>query len=592
MKQLYLLLLLPTFVFSKNSLETKQLKIETDSIKDVEIQVQKYIDDAWDLIMKGNDSALIFTEKAMEISKLKNYALGKAITFETEGMYYEIVKSNYNLASQLYFKGIEVCETNNLEYASSIYHTLGVMFHQSDSYVKALKYFTTAHNLATKANDSILIKMCLINLGSVNSSLENFDTAIDFMEKSLAYKIKIRQDLDYSTYCNLGNLYVKQKKYDKALPYLLKATEQHPDNFNSEINLHFLLQLKALTKDTTGMKPILKRAKVASVSAVRLREKSLLLRTLADYYKSIENYKEAIKYRDEFINIFEEIKEKQRDETVYEIETKYETEKKDAQLQLLKVESEKKEQQKQIYFIMAISGLLIASILGFTVKKNIKKNATLARQKKLLEAALNEKNALLKEVHHRVKNSFQIVSSLLYLQSENSEDKEAKIAIKEAENRVRSMVLVHQKLYNKDELVGIDTKEYITDLVKDIIDSHHFKEEKIKYELNIASFVLDIETITPIGLILNELIINTLKHAFKEEKKGSKILINFAKENDKLVLRVKDNGKGFEGEIKSSSFGITLMKALSKKLKATLHYNSEPAIGTEAILNITKFNVL
>lgn len=592
MKQLYLLLLLPVFMFSNNSVEKDELKVTNDSIKSVKVEVQEYIDFAWDYIMKGNDSALIFIEKAMEISELKNYVIGKAITFETEGMYYEIVKSNYTLASQLYFKGIEVCEANNLEYASSIYHTLGIMFHQSDSYVKALKYFTIAHNLAKESNDSILIKMCLINLGSVNSSLENFDTAIDFMEESLAFKINIRQDLDYSTYCNLGNLYVKQEKYNKALPYLLKATEQHPDNFNSEINLHFLLQLKALTKDTTGMKPILKRAKVASVSAVRLREKSLLLRTLADYYKSIENYKEAIKYRDEYITAFEEIKEKQRDETVYELETKYETEKKDAQLNLLKVESEKKEQQKQLYFIMAISGLLIASILGFTVKKNIQKNATLAKQKKLLEAALNEKNTLLKEVHHRVKNSFQIVSSLLYLQSENSEDKEAKIAIKEAENRVRSMVLVHQKLYNKDELVGIDTKEYITDLVKDIIDSHHFKEEKIKYELNIVSLVLDIETITPIGLILNELIINCLKHAFKEEKKESKIIVSFTEDNNKLLLTVKDNGKGFEGEIKSSSFGITLMKALSKKLKATLQYNSKVGIGTEATLNIKKFNIL
>ena len=184
------------------------------------------------------------------------------------------------------------------------------------------------------------------------------------------------------------------------------------------------------------------------------------------------------------------------------------------------------------------------------------------------------------------------MSSLLYLQSESVQDKEAKIAIKEAENRVRSMVLIHQKLYNKDELVGINTEDYFTDLVRDIFESHQFKTEPIKYSLTVESLILDIETITPIGLILNELIVNTIKHAFDDITAQSKIHIKFYSENDKLILKVIDNGKGFEGDVKNTSFGITLMKALSKKLKATLNYKSEINIGTEAILEISKFTIL
>ena len=210
----------------------------------------------------------------------------------------------------------------------------------------------------------------------------------------------------------------------------------------------------------------------------------------------------------------------------------------------------------------------------------------------LLENTLDEKNVLLKEVHHRVKNSFQIVSSLLYLQSENVEDKEAKIAIKEAENRVKSMVLIHQKLYNKDELVGINSKEYIGDLIKDILESHDVKNNPINYNLNIEPLVLDIETITPLGLIINELIINTMKHAFDGIEHDNVINVNFSKENNKLILKVSDNGKGFDGEIKQTSFGITLMKALSKQLKAKLNYISKPTEGTQAILSISKFNIL
>jgi two-component sensor histidine kinase len=180
----------------------------------------------------------------------------------------------------------------------------------------------------------------------------------------------------------------------------------------------------------------------------------------------------------------------------------------------------------------------------------------------------------------------------LYLQSENVTDQKAKLAIKEAENRVRSMVLVHQKLYNKEELVGINSKEYISALVKDIFESHQFQKDPITYNLNIESLVLDIETITPLGLILNELIINTMKHAFKDNEVGNIVGVDFSKVNNELVLKVIDNGKGFEGDIKQTSFGIKLMKALSKQLKAQLNYKSKPSEGTQAILSISKFKIL
>ena len=250
------------------------------------------------------------------------------------------------------------------------------------------------------------------------------------------------------------------------------------------------------------------------------------------------------------------------------------------------------EKESRLYSILSIIGFLFAAFLGFFFYKNRKKNLSLAKQKKLLEATIDEKNVLLKETHHRVKNSFQIVSSLLYLQSENMVDKEAQIALREAQNRVRSMVLIHQRLYNKDQLVGIDSKEYLEALTKDIFETHQFKKEKLPYVLNIEPIVLSIETITPIGLILNELIINVLKHAFEDITSESLLSIDFKKKDDTLVLKVIDNGKGFNGEIKETSFGIKLMNTLAKKLRATLNYKSSENNGTEVVLNIKKFEIL
>lgn len=593
MKKTLILIILLGFiskVLPQEISEKQRLQATIDTTKNFKKKVQLFADLSWEYLMEQNDSALVYAEKAMQLSKQQNYPLGEVIALETKGLFYEIAKGNNDLASQFYYDAVTICETNNLEYLASIYHTLGFLFFSADNYKQANDYFSKAYQGALKTNDLSLQKRSLINLGSVNSSIEKFGKAEQYMQASL--DLDVRRELDYTTYASLGYLYVKQKQYKKAMPYLEKSIEQHPDNPDSEINLYLYLHGKTMSQDKTDITTILERTKTAINTITNQRQKSLLLRNLADYYKFIGDYKQALKYRDEYVVVFEDIKEKQRDDIVLNLETKYQTEKKDAQLKVLALETEKAEQQKRLYSLFAFGGLITALLIGFFLYKNQKQKVLLAKQKVMLETTVDEKNVLLKEVHHRVKNSFQIVSSLLYLQSESVEDKEAKIAIKEAENRVRSMVLIHQRLYNKDELIGINTKNYFSDLVREVFESHQFKSEPIKYVLNIEELVIDIETITPLGLIVNELIVNTLKHAFKDVNADSKLLVEFFKQNDNLILKVIDNGRGFEGEIKSTSFGITLMKALSKKLKATLNYNSQLNNGTEAVLTITKFKVL
>ncbi|WP_138432281.1 tetratricopeptide repeat-containing sensor histidine kinase [Winogradskyella algicola] len=583
MKFFWIFLFIPFLSISQNNDLKDQLRDAIESTSNIEKKVQFHVDLAWEYIMEENDSALIYSNKAYDFSKLSNYPLGQAIAKETSGLYYEIVDGNYDRASSLYFDGIAICEENNLDYDSSIYHSLGVMFHTSDNYEKALEYYTISYDKAKEVDDLELQKKCLINLGTINSSLNNFLEAEELLLKSL--DINTREELNFDTYANLGNLYIRQEKFRDALPFLEKATIQHPDNYNSEENLTYLINAKIALKDTLGMQPIIKRAKASLESTTALRNNSIMTMSLSNYYRSIGDFETALSYRDDYLKMYESIKEKQRDQTVYELETKYQTEK-------TKEALEKKEKEEQLYITLLVIGVIIASALAFLLYNNRKKKLQLARQKQLLEATIDEKNVLLKETHHRVKNSFQIVSSLLYLQSESVEDKEAKIAIKEAENRVRSMVLIHQKLYNKDELVGINTKDYFNDLVRDIFESHQFKSEPITYNLDIEPLVLDIETITPVGLILNELIVNTLKHAFDEVTSKSKIDIYFNKVEDHLELKVIDNGNGFEGEVKNTSFGITLMKALSKKLNASLNYMSKINEGTEAQLIIKKYNLL
>lgn len=386
-------------------------------------------------------------------------------------------------------------------------------------------------------------------------SFEETDEHISELKKILA-----DQELsnDSNTYhilvSSLSEALIAKKKYDEAISYLSKYNDPNYKHVN-------------------------------------IYNRILSLSNLEEAYLKLSDYQNAyntIGYRK---TLQDSVRRIEMLDKVADYEVKYETNQKEAQLKLVSLENKKNKQQKSLYSIIAIGGLIASIIIGFLLFINRKKNKQLVKQKHLLEVTLDEKNVLLKEIHHRVKNSFQIVSSLLYLQSENIEDKEAQLAIKEAENRVRSMVLIHQKLYSKDDLVGINTKEYIEDLTKDIMDSHQSNNKSISYDLKIEPKVLDIETITPLGLILNELITNVLKHAFPEVSEKNKMSIEFKQDNDELVLSVSDNGVGMPTKVRESSFGLKLIRALSKKLKANLNFNSDGA-GTMAQVRMKRFEIL
>lgn len=320
-------------------------------------------------------------------------------------------------------------------------------------------------------------------------------------------------------------------------------------------------------------------------STGRDQQKMALYGKLSSVYEATNDFKNALKYKNLEAELRDTLVSEKTKKNIAELEVKYDLQTKEREL-------EKQAASKTLLFWILGSSFVVLVILGFYYLKNRNKNRKLARQKKLLEATVEEKNVLLKETHHRVKNSFQIVSSLLYLQSENLKDPEAQRAMKEAQARVSSMVLIHQKLYSKDQLVGIDTREYFDDLTKEIFESHQDSSSKIDYQLDVDAMVLDIESITPIGLILNELITNVLKHAFAEFEQDKILNINFKKVGKELVLKVEDNGQGMPAEVRESSFGIKLMRALAKKLKASLAFENGAKQGTIATLKVSRYNLL
>lgn len=203
-----------------------------------------------------------------------------------------------------------------------------------------------------------------------------------------------------------------------------------------------------------------------------------------------------------------------------------------------------------------------------------------------ISKALGDKQFLLKEIHHRVKNNLQVISSLLSLQSRQLEDPKAREAIQSGRNRVKSMVLIHQKLYQDEDLVGVDVVEYIEKLTRSLVESYKIRDTEIKIYTEVDEIKLDVDTIIPIGLILNELISNALKYAFEEDKEGT-INVSLKKKEHCITLKVSDDGQGLPETFSienSKSLGYRLIRAFAEKLKATLTVEHPPAGTTVSML--------
>lgn len=223
---------------------------------------------------------------------------------------------------------------------------------------------------------------------------------------------------------------------------------------------------------------------------------------------------------------------------------------------------------------IALAALLFLA-LWFYKKLRIK-NRKIFSQAEQLKTILQEKDILLREIHHRVKNNLQVVSSLLNLQSNYILDEVALEAINDGKNRVLSMALIHQNLYSEDLLTSIETKVYFEDLLDQLFDSYNIADDRITLEKDIDSFYVDVDTMIPLGLITNELISNALKHAFNEGMPG-KIKFSFKNIRDQIVIQISDNGKGMDlAQFTSSkSFGNKMIMAFVQKLKAEFNIRNE-----------------
>jgi two-component sensor histidine kinase len=191
-----------------------------------------------------------------------------------------------------------------------------------------------------------------------------------------------------------------------------------------------------------------------------------------------------------------------------------------------------------------------------------------------LDKELKEKNLLIKEIHHRVKNNLAIVSSLLNLQSSKSKDDFHKKLFEECKSKVDSIASIHELIYRTKSFAEISAKEYFTKMLKSIAELHFNKEHKVKMTIKIKDFLLKMEQALPIALLANEVMTNIYKHAF-ENKHSAEISFNLKTKGKALQLIIADNGKGFSHSInKNETLGFDIIKGLVEKLNGVYSYEN------------------
>ena len=207
------------------------------------------------------------------------------------------------------------------------------------------------------------------------------------------------------------------------------------------------------------------------------------------------------------------------------------------------------------------------------------------RAQEQIRSSLEEKEILLKEIHHRVKNNLQIVSSLLHLQSRNIKDAEIISAFDNSQHRIASMAMVHEELYRSEDLTRIDFSTYIHNLIDHLFESYNVDSHRIAIDIQVNNAFLDIDTAIPLGLIINELVTNSLKHAFLADARGTIHISLNVPDEENFRLVIGDDGRGFPGDVDlqhSPSLGLKLVDSLASQLKAT--FELDRSAGTSFVI--------
>jgi two-component system, sensor histidine kinase PdtaS len=477
------------------------------------------------------------------------------------------------------------------------YSDLSNLFWKQSKFIKGIEYGLQAEKLfMQRGMQDMDYSFTLYVIGNNYLSLKDYTNAQKY------FKLALAQSERYQFYNNLADIYI-------ALADLYTATGDYKE---AKINAGEAIRYSALLDNNFMlMRSWLVAGKLQNLnsrpdSAIKTLQTCLQVATgkfgdnfflnqayneLGKAYAATGDYKNAYGAFLKYDILKDSVFTAEADQRVAKLQTEFEVAQKEG---TIKTQQQSIVQQKKLQWLTAGTAALLAFVLVF-VYRNYQNKRRLSTKLKMLNGDLENKNVqldkrnaenelLLKEIHHRVKNNLEIVSGLLALQAAQTDSASAQAVMQASQNRVLSMGIIHQKLYQKGNLAAIEMKDYFENLGESIVDNFN-ATNRININCPMHPMELDVDTAVPVGLIANELLTNAMKYAFDENKTGEiNISLTETINNGELLFRVSDNGRGKPENVlaKGTGFGTELINLLVQQLDGQL----SSANGNGTTINI------
>ncbi len=475
-------------------------------------------------------------------------------------------------------------------------HHIGMVYFYQDDFAKALEYGHRSLEVREEMGDQPAIARTLSNIGEVYEAKGDYEQALDYFKRSLAIKDSVGDQLGMAfSLAQIGKVTIGQGEYAAAEEYFERSLDLY-ESLNAREGQAIALQGMATIYEEKGNRG---QARVLGVKALSLAREAGNVAVIQSssqllyrIYKSQNQTGQALEMHELYIQMRDSLnsEENQRATFRYEYQRKALADslanEQDKVLAQLEYENQLGRQRQQLGFVGGAGLLLaiLAVVLYHSNQRRQRTNKLLSEQKTEIEAKSNQNELLLKEIHHRVKNNLQTISSLLYLQSAHIKDAEVKRAVSAGQHRVESMALIHQKLYQRENLAAIEMKDYLSNLGRSLLNTFGYKPERIQLNIDMDELELDVDTAVPLGLIVNELITNSLKYAFPEGRTGTIRISMHRLADSRLQLTVADDGVGNLNQESGTSFGSQLIQLLTVQIGGKIEQGSEDGYWTRIVV--------
>ncbi|NOU16059.1 MAG: tetratricopeptide repeat protein [Bacteroidales bacterium] len=536
---------------------------------------------------------LTYAKEALEIATGENLKKKQALAFEHLSICQRKL-GNYPEAIKASFEALRIYDGLGLEKkTASLLLQIGSHFTNDKNYTSATQYIKQALTIFRKRHDIANTTFALINLGETYRLLEKYDSASYCLNECL----QLNQHLKHSkkeliqgyALGNLGLVHIKLNQIDMAKQELINSIsilDKLGDLYSISVYQSQLAKIYIDEGRTVSGEQLL-------LASLNMAEKGTLKEQIRDisndlslFYEKQHRFDKSLFYRKKYEVYHDSLVNINNVRKVEQLHSQYWLDKKEASIQFLKKEDNNK---RKLLLILSSGTILLITLLIFlqlAYRQRKKAFKRVSEQNVIIEKREREKAVLLRELNHRVKNNLQMVASLINIQARQSTEPALSSALEATRHRIDTLILIHQKLYRDNEDMQVNLKSYIGELVDNLIYSFG---EKVSISMNLAPVYLHIDWVIPLGLIINELITNTLKYA-KPEDKPLELIVELSEENKKVYLNIADNGNGLpEGFEKSNGFGLKLVHSLTKQLKGEISYSYNQGCLWRITLNLENY---